>query len=71
MNRSENHQDEKNLSVKSVKITKNFKNLKYHIFVIKHYFFLVFVMSIKVKIKNYLKKKNRNIKFKYQKFFFN
>ena len=36
----------------------------------KHYFFLVFVMSIKVKMKNYLKKKNKNIKLKYQKFFF-
>ena len=31
------------------------KNLKYHIFGIKHYFFLVFVVSVELKMK---KKKN-------------
>ena len=37
---------------------KEFKKLKYHIFVTKHYFFLVFVTSVEMKMKIYLKKKN-------------
>ena len=31
---------------------KEFINPKYHIFFIKHYFFLVFVASVEVKVKN-------------------
>ena len=38
---------------------------KYHIFVIKHYFFLVSVTSLVVKINKYLWKKNQ---LKYKKF---
>ena len=45
-----------------MKGVKDFKNLKYHIFVIKHYFFLVFVISVKVKMEKYLKK-NNHLKF--------
>ena len=36
---------------KNIKI---FSNLQYHIFVIRHYFFLVFVISVEVKIPNIL-----------------
>ena len=35
------------------------KSLKYDIFVIRHYFFLVFVRSVKVKMEIYLKKSNQ------------
>ena len=38
---------------------KNLENLKYHIFLIKNYFFVVFVISVEVKMKKYLKKKNQ------------
>ena len=40
--------------VLSVKSINNLKSLKYHIFVIKHYFFLVFVTNLEVKINKYL-----------------
>ena len=33
----------------------NFKNLKYHVFVIKHYLFLVFVTSVEVKMEKIFK----------------
>ena len=39
--------------VLSAKSTKNFKSLKYHIIFIKHYFFLVFVLSVEVKMNKY------------------
>ena len=45
--------------VLSVKSINNLKSLKYHIFVIKHYFFLVFVTNLEVKINKYLWKKNQ------------
>ena len=41
------------LTAKSIK---NFKNLEYHILVIKHYFFLAFVTTVEVKMKKHLKK---------------
>ena len=44
------------LSLKSIK---NLKSLKYHIFVIKNYFFLVFVTRVEMKVKKYLRKKNK------------
>ena len=43
----------------TVKIIKNLKDLKHHIFAIKHYFFLVFVTSVEVKMNKYLWKKNQ------------
>ena len=45
--------------VLSGKSIKNFKSLKYYIFVIKHCFFLVFVARVEAKMKKYLKKKNQ------------
>ena len=45
--------------VLSGKSIKNFKSLKYYIFVIKHCFFLVFVARVEPKMKKYLKKKNQ------------
>ena len=33
----------------------NFKNLKYHVFVIKHYLFLVFVTTVEVKMEKIFK----------------
>ena len=50
------------LGVKSIK---SLKSLKHHIFAIKHYFFIVFVTNVEVKMKKYLKKKNQ---LKYLKF---
>ena len=50
------------LTAKSIK---NFKNLEYHILVIKHYFFLAFVTTVEVKMKKHLKKKDL---LTYQKF---
>ena len=41
-----------------VKGINNLKSLKYHIFVMKYYFFAVFVLCVEVKMKKYLKKKN-------------
>ena len=41
-----------------VKGINNLKSLKYHIFDIKCYFFSVFVLSVELKMKKYLKKKN-------------
>ena len=41
------------LSVK--KGIKNLKNIKHHIFVIKHYFFLVFVTNVEVKMEKIFK----------------
>ena len=38
---------------------KNLKSPKYGIFAIKHYFLLVFVTHVGVKMKNYLRKKNQ------------
>ena len=35
------------------------KRIKYHIFVIKHYFFLVLVTNVEVKMLKYLRKKNQ------------
>ena len=43
----------------NAKSMKYLKRLKYHIFVIKHYFFSVFVTSVEVKINKYLRKKNQ------------
>ena len=37
---------------------KYLKSLKYHIFVIKHFLYLVFLTSVKVEMKKYLRKKN-------------
>ena len=37
---------------------KEFKSLKYQLFAIKHYFFLVHVTGVESKIKKYLRKKN-------------
>ena len=45
--------------VLSVKSIKHFKSLKYHVVVIKHYFFLVFVTSVEGQLKKYLRKKNQ------------
>ena len=45
--------------VLSVKSIKNLKSIKYHIFIIKHYFFVVFVTSVEVKMNKYLWKKNQ------------
>ena len=42
-----------------VKSIKNLKILECHIFVRKHYFFLVFVTSVELKMKKYLKKTNQ------------
>ena len=42
--------------VPSVKRIKKSKSLKCHIFGIKHYFFLVFVTNVKVKMKKHLNK---------------
>ena len=49
----------KKIIVLSVKSIKNLKSLEYHIFVIKHYFFLLFITSAEMKMKRYLKKKNQ------------
>ena len=43
---------------------KNFKRLEHHIFAIKHYFFLVFVRNVELKMEKYLREKNQ---LKYQK----
>ena len=43
------------------KSIKKLKSLKYHIFAIKHYFFLVFLASVEVKIKKYLKQELEEI----------
>ena len=43
--------------VLSVKSVKNLKSLKYHIFTIKHYFFLVSVTNVEVKTKEKLSNK--------------
>ena len=46
MHRWKGKDEEKNVGI-CVKSIKNLKNLKYHVFVIKHYFLLVFVISVK------------------------
>ena len=46
------------MSVKSVNIIKNLKRLKNHIFMIKNYFFLVFLTNVEAKVEKYLRKKN-------------
>ena len=43
------------LNVKNIKIL---NSIRYHIFVIKHYLFLVFVIDLEMKIKKYLRKKS-------------
>ena len=43
------------LNVKNIKIL---NSIKYHIFVIKYYLFLVFVIALEMKIKTYLRKRN-------------
>ena len=43
------------------------KNLKHHTFSKKHYFFVLFALSAKMKKKRYIKKNNQ---FKYSKFLF-
>ena len=43
----------------SVASIENLKALKYHIFSIKHEFFLSFVINVAVKMKKHLKKKNQ------------
>ena len=44
-----------------VKSIKNLNSLKYHIFAIKHYFFLVFVTSAEMNMKKYLKNQSIEI----------
>ena len=39
----------------NLKSIMNFKNLKYHVFVTKHYLFLVFVTSVEVKMEKMFK----------------
>ena len=43
----------------SITSIENLKTLKYHIFSIKHEFFVLFVINVVVKMKKYLKKKNQ------------
>ena len=45
---------------------KELNKLKYHVFVSKYYFFLVFEKSVEMKMKKYLRKKNQ---LKYQQIF--
>ena len=57
MNRFEKGEDQKNL-LSVISIEKS-KTLKYHIFAIKHQFFLLFVTSVAAIIKKYLRKENQ------------
>ena len=52
----------KNCAALYVVSIESLKNLKYQLFVIKHYFFVAFVTNMEVKIKKYLKTKKNKLK---------